>query len=267
MSITFYPNSHRYKMTFEPDGDEADWAPGVTTIQNAATPKTLAPWGAETAFRHVFDLWERDALIPLMEQGLEPGVQWARALPDQKRDRAADRGTRIHDYAEQLVAGAEVEVPDHLVGPVEAAARFLDEWDVTPLLVEPVIGNRAHWYCGKFDLLGETPAGVILADYKTGRRVYSDTAYQLEAYARAEFFTDDDGAEYPLPAHPDLHVVVHLMEDGYAVRPTERGDDVWADFLAMRRLYDGFKRARGSRTRAGYLHEPMPAPTKEEEAA
>lgn len=256
MSIKFYEASHRYKMTLDPDGEKSEWAPGVTTIQNAATPKSLAPWGAETAARHIFDLAEKDALQPLLEQGLQPFIAWARQLPDQKRDRAGERGTSIHEYAEALVAGTEVDVPEELVGPVESAARFLDEWDIQPILTEPVIGNRTHWYCGKFDLLGESNSGVVLVDYKSGRRIYSDVAYQLEAYARAEFY-DSEGAELPLPAMPDLHVVVHLTDEGYAVRPTEKGDDVWQDFLAMRRLYDGFKRARGSKTKAGYLHEPM----------
>lgn len=268
MSIRFYPASHRYKLTYEPDGEEADWAPGVTTIINQTKPKELAPYGAERAYRALHDMYEKagvQAVAALLDQGLAPGVEWARALPNEYRDRRGERGTTIHDLVEPISTGEQVDVPAELVAPVQAATRFLDEWGIEPLLTEAVVGNRTHWYCGKFDMLGTDRLGrVVLIDYKSGGWVFEDAAYQLQAYADAEFFCDADGTEYPLPAVPELHVVVHLTEDGhYDALPMARGPEVSAEFLHMRALYDGFKRAKGSKRRPGYVGAPLPPPTEE----
>jgi hypothetical protein len=249
-------------MTERPDGGKMLPVPGVTSIIGSAKPKRLTGWAAQMVAEHVYDMWRRDALGAIIDQGLDPFVQWARALPDQRRNQRAVRGSEIHALAERLINGETVDVPTDLYAPVESATRFLDDWGIRPLLVEGRVGNRTHWYAGSNDVLGFDKLGrVVLADYKTGKWLYDEVVWQQEAYARAEFRADDNGAETPLPAIPEVHLAVHLSDGGYEVIPLERGDDVWSDFLAMRRLYGSYKRAKGGKNDGpGYLGDPIGPP-------
>ena len=260
MTIKFYENSHRYRMSLELDGDKDDWAPGVTTIINKTKPKNLVGWASEMVAQHSYNLWETDSLIPLMQEGRDSFVAWARALPNQQRDKAGERGTSIHAYAEQLAAGKPVDVPPHLLGPVQNAARFMDDWGYDPVLTEVPVGNRTHWYCGKLDGVGDTHRGLALIDFKTGGRVWEEAAFQACAYRHAETFSDDDGTEYPMPA-VEWTLAVHLTDDGYGVFPLETGEKVWAEFQAMRLLYDAYRDAAPTRGRVGYVGLALDAPS------
>ncbi|MBQ1165621.1 hypothetical protein KBZ21_47360, partial [Streptomyces sp. A73] len=71
------------------------------------------------------------------------------------RDAAAARGTSIHAYAEQLVAGEEVEAPEEWVGHIESCARVLDDWQIQPVVVERPVASRTWWYSGTPDVIGD----------------------------------------------------------------------------------------------------------------
>ena len=234
MAIVFYPKSHRYKI-------DGEWAPGVTSIIGKTKPKQLTGWAAGLVGEHIYNLWDTDSLVPLMQEGRDAYIAWARALPNQRRDQAGERGTSIHDAAEKLAAGEDVDIPPHLNGAVTAAARFMDEMDWQPTLSESVVANRTLWYCGKIDGLGTAQGVPSLIDWKSGGRIYDDVAYQMEAYARCEVYLDGHGNENPMPV-VERHLAVHLTDDGYSVHPLESSDDLWEQFKAMRRLYDGYKR-------------------------
>src|SRR5690606_28484515 len=140
------------------------------------------------------------------------GVPWT------KRDEAAVRGTAVHDLAERVIHGEEVEVPEHLAGYVEGYVRFLDEFDVEPLLTERSVGNRAHWYAGRFDAIVRIPRwreGVGLLDLKTSTGVYGETSLQNAAYAAAEFYVEDGHPDVEIPM-PEIAwiAVAHVTEYG-----------------------------------------------------
>lgn len=234
MSIVFYPKSHRYKI-------DGEWAPGVTSIINKTKPKSLTGWAAELVGGHIYNLWDTDSLVPLMQEGRDAYLAWARALPNQRRDQAGERGTSIHEAAEKLAAGEDADIPPHLVGVVTAAARFMDDTGWEPMLAEAVVANREHHYCGKIDGLGDVGGVRSLIDYKSSGRIYDDVAYQLTGYAKCEVYVDTDGNEKPMP-EVERHLAVHLTDDGYAVYPLEKSKSVWEQFLAMRLLYDGYRR-------------------------
>ncbi|MBQ1165647.1 hypothetical protein KBZ21_47490, partial [Streptomyces sp. A73] len=70
----------------------------------------LIDWAAREVAEYVADNWadvesHRDA-------GREQLVDHLKTRPQKARDAAAARGTSIHAYAEQLVAGEEVEAPE-----------------------------------------------------------------------------------------------------------------------------------------------------------
>ncbi|WP_137843822.1 hypothetical protein [Microbacterium sp. 2FI] len=173
-------------------------------------------------------------------------AQVARAH-ERKRNTAAVKGTAVHGYGQRLVHGEKVEgIPDEVAAKVDQYVRFLNEWQVVPVVVERPICNLSIPYGGTFDVVFTTPLfpdRVFLGDIKTGKGVYGDNALQLEAYSRADFYIDEHESEVPMS---DLgitdHVVIHLEEGSYHVVEMEHGDEVFASFetaVSMARLFDG----------------------------
>lgn len=207
------------------DGEKV---PGVTTLIGKGFPKTaLVNWAARTVAAKAVDEWDDLAELKPSERlaALEKAHNAA-------RDSAALRGTRVHTIAEKLTHGEEVEVPEELAGHVEACVRFLDEWEVEPLVVERPVFSRKHKYGGSPDLIARVKGGRIwLLDWKTNRKgPYGDMAFQLAGYRYADFYIDEDGAEQPMPPIDDVGVV-WLRADGFDVYPFEAGPEQFRQFL------------------------------------
>lgn len=188
---------------------------GVTTLIGGGLPKPkLVDWAAREVAEYVAD--NPDDVDALRARGRDELVGFLKERHKAVRDRAAARGTSIHSLAEQLVSGAEVDVPEELAGHVESCARFLDDWRVRPRIVERAVASRQWWYSGTFDLIGEVPDGRdVIVDYKSARSgIWGETALQLAAYANAEFFLDEAGLEQPVP-RIDAGLAVWLRADGY----------------------------------------------------
>lgn len=176
--------------------------PGVTTILGDGLPKkALINWAANATAEAAINRWDEYADMP--------PAQRLTALKEARyetTDRAKRRGTEVHGYAEKLVQGEQVTgVPEELRGHVEAYARFLDGFDVAPVLVEVVVVNYVHGYAGTLDLIADIQCPLCnrvcrwLLDVKTNEKgIYGETALQLAAYRYAEFYVDNEGQEQPM---------------------------------------------------------------------
>lgn len=242
-------NGHWYKL----DGQKVD---GVTTILGNAIPKpSLVGWAAKSIAEYVgerididphtgrvdatdlarslaaigaknrYSKWPNDGGVSRLAfiETLK-GVHW------EDRDRAARRGTEVHGLAEQIVGGAEVDVPDELTGHVDAYIKFLDDWQVNPIVVEGVCGHRKHRWMGTFDLIAELHGERWLLDLKTTRSgIYGETALQLAAYRHAEFYVDHDGNEHDMP-QVDHVGAIWCRADGYDLIPVKADAEVYRMF-------------------------------------
>lgn len=250
MTLKFYPASHRYKL-------DGQWVPGVTTILGVLDKPAIPKWAARQVAEYVAD--NIDGIETLRQMGRGPMVEALRNIPWQKRDDAADRGTTLHDYAEAILRGEEVEVDDALVPVVEHALEFMDVWQIDPILIERPVASRLHRWAGTFDLIaryvhpvtGERGVGIF--DWKSGKALYPEFAWQLNAYAHAEFYLDPDGQEQPMPA-VDAAYGVHIRPDGYDVAPFAFGPHIYDEFTQIRAVYDIAKRGRGDWRRPGTGH-------------
>jgi hypothetical protein len=254
--LVFYEKSHRYKL-------DGKWCPGVTTLIKGGLPNSaLMYWSARCVAEYVAD--NRPVIGGMYSMGRAPMVAALKEIPWQRRDDAGVRGTDVHDLAEKLVRGEEVEVPEHLSGHVDSCVRFLDEWKPTALVAERPLANRTDWWAGKPDMFATLPDGrTVLFDYKTSASgIWPETAFQLAAYSHAEFYVDEDGAERPIPK-ADLCAAVWITEDEYQVVPLKADDDVYSEFLHLKAVADAAKRAKGSKTTLGYVGLPLPVPGME----
>jgi hypothetical protein len=273
MSLRFLPKSHQYRMTAHPgpahktDNPELR-ATGATTIIGGGIPKpNLIYWAGKTVAEYVRD---NPAEVELLRNrdDLDMVTELAK-VPNQVRDAAGVRGTEIHDYAEDLLHGREVEVPDELRPYVDGYLKLIDEWDITPVLTETSVGNRKDWYVGRLDSIvriGALGNCLVLLDWKTSRGVYGETALQTAAYAKAEFYvTDEDpNTEIPLPL-VDRTMVCHITPDGSFLY------DLARNRVEIDRHYDLFIAAaftaKTAKERDSIITEPLELPTHEMSAA
>ena len=217
MSLKFNSASHRYWLDGKP-------IPGVTTIIGKAIPKPALPyWSARTVAEYVID--NPEGVDQLRKLGRGPAVAALKEIPWQARDEAAIRGTDVHALAEQIIHGQEVEVPDHLLAHVEGYVRWLDAFEVEPIITERPCASRQHWYAGTFDLIGRINGEVWGLDMKTSSGVYGETALQIAAYMTAEFYVTEDGAESSLPEVSRMGVI-HCTEMGTQLFPLGDHDDI-----------------------------------------
>ena len=236
--LKFYPASHRYKL-------DGAWVPGVTTILGVLDKPAIPKWAAKSVAQYVAS--NREGVEHLWSMGERAVVDALKGVPWTERDQAGVKGTDVHDFAERILKGEEVDVPDHLVGHVESCLSFMEDWDIKPVLVEATVASREHQYAGKLDLIADSKhAPRAIFDWKTAASgIYKETAFQLVAYALAEFH-GEDGEESPMA---DLGIEesygVHIRADGYDVLPLAYGPDVYDEFLCIRRAFDINKRANG----------------------
>ena len=247
--LIFRESSHRYTL----DGDSV---PGVTTIIGVLDKPALPKWAAGMVAEFVAD--NEEDIAALRRMGRNPMVFALKGMPWQKRDDAGARGTTFHDFAERIARGEEVEVPPEQVGMVEAALQFMEDWHIEPVLIEQAVASREYKWAGKLDLIADCEApneagstatpfkGRAIFDWKSGKRIYTSAAFQLNAYAHAEFY-GENGDEHPLA---DLGIEaaygVHIRDDGYDVYPLEFGPAIYDEFLVIRRAFDINKRAEGN---------------------
>lgn len=201
--------------------------PGVTTLTGDGIPKpALLKWSAETTANYAVDHWDRLATLP-------PSVRLKELYGSRyaEKDAASNRGTQVHKLAERLVAGERVTVPDELADYVQSYVRFLDEFDVEPVLIEATIWHPEHHYCGTLDLIAdlldpdEPDQDRVrwLLDIKTSRSgVFGESALQLAGYRYAPVWVEPDGTEHDMP-EVERTGVVHVRADGYDLVPVEAG--------------------------------------------
>lgn len=213
------------------DAETGERVPGVTSITDGGLPKkALINWSGNATAEYAVDNW--DELTELAPSQRLKKIQGGRY---EAKDAAANKGTRVHDLAEKLVKGEQVSVPDELAGHVQSYVRFLDEFDVRPVLVEAVVYSETHGYCGTLDLIADLldpddpePDPEMrrriraLLDLKTNRSgIFGETALQLAGYRYADMWIDQSTGETHDMPEVEMCGAVHVRADGYSLIPLE----------------------------------------------
>lgn len=240
------------------DDETGQKVPGVTSFLDKGVPKpALINWSASATVDYAIDHWEAlSALTPSARAKELLGARYA------VKDAAANKGTKIHALASRLIHGEAVTVPDGLEGYVESYVRFLDEWDVQPVLVEATVISHAHGYCGTLDLVADLldpdmPGERVrwLLDVKSNRSgIFGETALQLAGYRYSDAYIDGDiEAEVEMPT-VDRTGAVWVRQNGYDLVPVEADEPQHRQFLYAQQMA-GF--VETSRDLVG---EPLAAP-------
>jgi hypothetical protein len=248
--------------------------PGVTSIISDGLPKpALINWAATATVDYAIDHWNE-----LGQLSVSARAKKLNGSRYESRDAAANRGTQIHALAERLVTGERVSIPEGLEGYVESYTRFLDDFDVRPVLVERTVWNPEDDYCGTFDLVADLlnvdgmfasdpwgGAGPVperlrwLLDIKSNRSgIFGETALQLAPYRYAPYVlpvdSEDEADMEDMPTI-DATGAVHVTPDGYELVPVEAGQLQYRQFLSVKEV------ARFGATSRDLIGAPIVPPT------
>lgn len=222
-----YGRGHGYQL----DGEKIV---GVTTVLGVLDKPALRNWYAEQAAKRAVDEWDRLGQLPVSDR-----LDYIKRGARDTVTAAALRGTQIHDLGEKIAHGEAIDVPPEHRGPVEAYARFLDEWDVTTVATETPLCSLTHKYGGTADnwsKIGKRDNAMCLLDVKTGKGIYSEVAWQLAAYRFSELIQPEKGVEIATPA-VDLVYVAHVLPDTVRMIPVVADEQTFRQFLYIKEAH------------------------------
>jgi hypothetical protein len=252
LQVVEYENYHRYKI-------DGDWVVGVTTALNGI-PKNLTRWAA----REVADYAIRNlrTVSQVSESaGYGPAMDMLTAIPNQRRDDAAIRGTDVHVLAERYIQGDEIDVPADLLPYVQGYAEYITDYEPESVFDELVVGHREHGFAGRLDSVQRSKLyGTALIDYKTGNRIYGNHALQSVAYCNAEIALVD-GETVPFE-RIDTAYILHIQPRTYDLIPVEVSEWAFESFLVCLDHYKRNVQSDGRKLKA-LLGEPLPRPIRE----
>lgn len=191
VTVKFYPNSHRYKVTDLKNGLDNVSMKGVTTYLGIKDKSTaLQIWTAEQMGLYILDRMDEGSLIT------EEVIAKAVNLHNENKEEASAIGKKTHDWCEYFIkhrlgiAGYEAEptLPEEqatLLG-VNSFLQFITQHDVEFVASEKIVYSRKHKYIGLMDLKAKVNGNLTSIDFKTSNGLYNTVFAQASAYAKAD---------------------------------------------------------------------------------
>jgi hypothetical protein len=159
----------RYLVTAKDYGHDNERYTSITTPLNVLAKDSLLYWTEGLGVQGMLELRDLGVLADTKAECLREmerrGLRWWQA-----RDKAADRGTDIHDDLLKLVTGEMVHL-DHYPVELQGFVRGVSAWfaDRRPKLVlaETMVASPRHRLAGRFDLRCIIGGRDLLVDLKT----------------------------------------------------------------------------------------------------
>lgn len=219
--LTFTKAGHAYSLR-QPDGT-VQRVRSVTAISGAGRAPQLERWHARITAERAVERWDELAAMPPDER-----QQTMAGLSTIARDRAAVRGTAVHEIAERLIRGESVDLPDD--PDAAAMAEQYASWLSQPqqawlhaaqseqrLLIPPAAGLPP--VAGTSDLIAADERGRrIILDLKTrpaGRLTpHAEWGPQLWAYGLGHEVDDDGLVAVDAPPRAHAGSIIMIAPDG-----------------------------------------------------
>ena len=213
---------------------ESSPLPSVSVIKQAF-PKFLNNWVASTVAEYAYDT--KDAWKDLQK---DEAITLLSGAHIRQRDRAAQRGTDVHQIVESLCQRRPIDVAliaDNVRPYFPHLNNFVLDMKLEPEIVEGVVFNHALGYGGTFDFIGQTVMGRGLLDFKTRAKAnsYDEEAAQAAAYALAEYVIvegDNKPIRQWMP-QLDFVAICVITPDGYRVHEVNlaRAGELWTTLV------------------------------------
>lgn len=164
--LKFSAGNHTYRW----DGKVIN---SVTSILSILNKPALVQWAANTAVEHL--------------QAFPDDFEGARRAHTMKKEDAADVGKIVHSYAEKVLIGKAVKMPED--PKARRGAKAFEDWakkhKLEPFDLERRIMSLEHKYAGTTDYWGKVNGKLAILDFKTSNGMYLEYWLQTAAYEHA----------------------------------------------------------------------------------
>lgn len=163
---------------------------GVTSYLNILDKSmALGKWQQRITVEHLLKALEEGKVIN-EDLAIEAAIQ-----NDLRKQKAADLGTEIHDWAEKYIKNkigvkgySAPDMPEKkqvLVG-VNSFLDWEKEHKVKFITSERVVYSKKYGYVGTMDIEAEVDKLLMMVDLKSSNGLYNSVRAQTEAYLRAD---------------------------------------------------------------------------------
>jgi len=178
---------HFYRVT---TGGDTFVFPGVTGYLGIINKPALIPWAKREALSVVKSELRKglsdDSQTIIDDAWLDKIFALGLKRPDQIKDDAADLGSLVHKYIDQIIQG---KMPPDLTPEMEPAVTGFIEWwknsQIELVMGDTKVASLIHSYGGSLDALGRQNGEYVILDWKTSNGVYDEYALQVAAYWQA----------------------------------------------------------------------------------
>ena len=162
---------------------------GVTTVLNVIAKPALIGWAAKMASEYIEEEVKKIAKGDNFIEEL--GEEWARILIDartahtRKRDEGAKKGTDIHSWIEEWIAGDNPETPKEKIAKkqIEEFLKWVKDNEIDFLESEKRMYSEKYWIAGTVDAVAMIGGKKYVVDFKTQAKLWDKTPFlQIAAY-------------------------------------------------------------------------------------
>ena len=199
----------------------------VTTALKVLDKPALVPWAAKMVAEEAMQQLPAMVRASRDKQTREQFIKDLKGSPYAKRDKAANRGTDVHEAAEAHILGKPHTVDPEIEPFVKQLLDAIDHLQLTFEASEATVANPDVGYAGTLDIIASTPRladGLAIIDIKTGDEskdvtaVYPEYCYQLAALRHATELWLPDHTVMPMPQTAAC-AVLNLRPNDWALVP------------------------------------------------
>lgn len=189
--ITFYPNSHQYKV-------KGRRLPNISSVAKMFdTNEALLQWSANITADTIMEKMELNDMTPKTDTTTVPypvmkgEIENAKKEYIKKRDEAAKSGTEVHEYIQQALSGKgdPVELTtDESKNAIKAFEKWRKDYPINIVGTEVTVlgqSDTGELFVGRYDTLGEDEGKNIMIDFKTSGDIYPSHLVQNTGYCHA----------------------------------------------------------------------------------
>jgi len=189
VKIYFDENRHMY---FNEAGEHLTGVTTITGVVDKSGP--LMFWAVKMAKNYLIDNWNTRKQITESQKMelLEEASKQHRIF----KEKAADIGTKIHEWISKKIMGEKQEMPtdEKVVNGITAFIKFQNENKVKWIESERLVYSKKYSYCGLLDAAGMIGKDLVLIDFKSSNAIYDEMRFQVAGYQIA--YEEETGKKF-----------------------------------------------------------------------
>lgn len=138
----------------------------------------LIPWALKLMRNYLIEKIDKGEQITILD------INEASKESDRVKKKAGDIGTQIHEWINQWLGGKKPAVPDDdkIRNGITAFLQFQRANKVRWIESERVVYSKKYGFAGFLDAVGKIGNKLIMVDFKSSNRIYSEFALQTAGY-------------------------------------------------------------------------------------